>query len=117
VKRAVPPDSVSVQLQDFTLSGNVFSGHIYVGLHQSQRPLSSVLTPIQIKNIAFQKVVNVYYSSAADVWPSNAADQGVTASFSASISGTNFETWVFSGTIGSAGIRHFYLRYDVSGTP
>jgi hypothetical protein len=69
----------------------------------------------QIKNIAFQKVVNVFYSSAADVWPSNAADQGVTAAFSASISGTNFETWVFSGTIGSAGIRHFYIRYDVSG--
>ncbi|KAJ7312218.1 hypothetical protein DFH08DRAFT_670604, partial [Mycena albidolilacea] len=89
--------SVNVQLQDFTLSGNVFSGHIY------------------IKNIAFQKVVNVFYSSAADVWPSNAADQGVTAAFSASISGTNFETWVFSGTIGSAGIRHFYIRYDVSG--
>ncbi|KAJ7912991.1 glycoside hydrolase superfamily [Mycena leptocephala] len=115
VKRAVPPDSVNVQLQDFTLNGNAFSGHIYVGLHPSQRPFSSVSTTIQIKNIAFQKVVNVYYSSAADVWPSNAADQGVTASFSASISGTNFETWVFSGTIGSAGIRHFYLRYDVSG--
>ncbi|KAF7362568.1 Alpha-amylase [Mycena venus] len=97
VKRAVPPDSVNVQLQDFTLEGNAFSGHIY------------------IKNIAFQKVVNVFYSSAADVWPSNAADQGVPASFSASISGTNFETWVFSGTIGSAGIRHFYIRYDVSG--
>ncbi|KAJ6609042.1 glycoside hydrolase superfamily [Mycena sp. CBHHK59/15] len=80
-KRAVPPDSVNVQLQDFALSGSAFSGHIY------------------IKNIAFQKVVN-----------------GVTASFSASISGTNFETWVFSGTIGSAGIRQFYIRYDVSGS-
>lgn len=95
-KRAVPPNSVNVQLQDFALSGSTFSGHIY------------------IKNIAFQKVVNVFYSSAADVWPSNAADQGVKASYSASIAGTDFETWVFSGTVGIAGIRHFYLRYDVS---
>ncbi|KAJ7277474.1 glycoside hydrolase superfamily [Mycena rebaudengoi] len=97
-KRAVPPDSVNVQLQDFTLRGSSFSGHIY------------------IKNIAFEKVVNVYYSNAANSFPANAADQGVTASFSASISGTNFETWVFSGTIGSAGIRQFYIRYDVSVT-
>ncbi|KAJ6586455.1 hypothetical protein DFH09DRAFT_1308481 [Mycena vulgaris] len=48
VQRPVPPDSVSVQLQDFTLSGNTFSGHIY------------------IKNVLITKVVNVFYSSAAD---------------------------------------------------
>ncbi|KAJ6533236.1 glycoside hydrolase superfamily [Mycena capillaripes] len=64
------PDSVNVQLQDFTLNGNLFSGHIY------------------IKNIAFEKVVNVFYSSATDFWPPNAADQGVSASFGSSISGT-----------------------------
>lgn len=32
-KRAVPSDSVNVQVQDFALSGNVLSGHIYVGVH------------------------------------------------------------------------------------
>ncbi|KAJ6526784.1 hypothetical protein B0H19DRAFT_1275622 [Mycena capillaripes] len=99
VKRAVPvpPDSVNVLLQDFTLNGTLFSGHIYV------------------KNIAFVKVVNVFYSSATDFFPSNASEQGIAASFNASIPGTNFETWVFSGVVGSEGIRHFYLRYDVSG--
>ncbi|KAJ7924576.1 hypothetical protein B0H13DRAFT_1706548 [Mycena leptocephala] len=93
----VPPDSVNVQLQDFTLNGTLFSGHIF------------------IKNIAFVKLVNVFYSNATDFFPSNASVQGIAASFNASIPGTNFETWVFSGAIGSGGIRHFYLQYGVSG--
>ncbi|KAJ7645175.1 glycoside hydrolase superfamily [Mycena polygramma] len=97
IKQTLPSDSVNVQLENFTLTGNTFSGNIY------------------IKNIASTKVVNLYYSSATGFWPSNAGDQGVTASFSSSISGTNFQTWVFSGTIGSAGISQFFLRYDVSG--
>ncbi|KAJ6550275.1 hypothetical protein B0H19DRAFT_1237225 [Mycena capillaripes] len=99
VKRAVPvpPDSINVELQDFTLNGTLFSGHIY------------------IKNIAFVKLVNVFYSDATDFFPTNASEQGIAASFNASIPNTNFETWAFSGLIGSKGIRHFYLRYDVSG--
>ncbi|KAJ7902564.1 hypothetical protein B0H14DRAFT_1140198 [Mycena olivaceomarginata] len=97
VHSTVPSNSINVQLEDFTLNGTAFSGHIY------------------IKNIAFQKVVTVFYSSATDSFPSNATDQSVAASFSAPITGTNFETWVFAGTIGPAGIRHFYLQYEVSG--
>ncbi|KAF8142554.1 hypothetical protein K438DRAFT_1946263 [Mycena galopus ATCC 62051] len=99
VKRAVPvpPSSVNVQLQNFTLDDSFFSGSIY------------------IKNIAFVKLVTVLYSNASDFFPLNASEQSIPASFNDSISGTDFETWVFTGLIGPQGICHFYLRYDVSG--
>ncbi|KAF8181755.1 hypothetical protein K438DRAFT_1937975 [Mycena galopus ATCC 62051] len=50
VKRVgpVPPDSVNVQLQNFTLNDSFFSGSIY------------------IKNIAFVKLVTVVYSNVSD---------------------------------------------------
>ncbi|CAE6369313.1 unnamed protein product [Rhizoctonia solani] len=93
-KRQSLPTS-EVKLQSYTLNGNSFSGSIYV------------------KNIAYQKVVTVIYSNAANTWVSG---QSVSASYSGSISGSNYETWTFSGTIGSGGIKQFYIRYDVSGT-
>ncbi|KAF8705364.1 Alpha amylase, catalytic domain, partial [Rhizoctonia solani] len=93
-KRQSLPTS-EVKLQSYTLNGNSFSGSIY------------------IKNIAYQKVVTVIYSNAANSWVSG---QSVSASYSGSISGSNYETWTFSGTIGSGGIKQFYIRYDVSGT-
>jgi hypothetical protein len=42
-KRAVPvpPDSVNVQLQDFTLNGTLFSGHIFVGIYLSSFAFSA----------------------------------------------------------------------------
>ncbi|KAJ6514303.1 hypothetical protein C8R47DRAFT_1090888 [Mycena vitilis] len=98
-KRAVPvpSDRVNVQLKDFSLNGSLFSGSIY------------------IKNIAFVKLVDVFYSGVNDFFPTNASEQGIAASFNASIPGTNFETWNFTGTIGATGIRHFYLQYQVNG--
>ncbi|CAE6455070.1 unnamed protein product [Rhizoctonia solani] len=93
-KRQSLPTS-EVKLQSYTLNGNSFSGSIY------------------IKNIAYTKAVTVIYSNAANSWVSG---QSVSASYSSSISGSNYETWTFSGTIGSGGIKQFYIRYDVSGT-
>ncbi|KAG8681645.1 glycoside hydrolase 15 protein, partial [Ceratobasidium sp. 423] len=87
--------TTEIKLQNYTLSGSSFSGYIY------------------IKNIAYAKVVTVIYSNAANSWVSG---QSISASYSGSISGSNYETWAFSGTIGSGGIKQFYLRYDVSGT-
>jgi hypothetical protein len=42
-KRAVPvpPDSVNVQLQDFTLNGTLFSGHIFVSIYISSFAFSA----------------------------------------------------------------------------
>ncbi|KAL5633527.1 hypothetical protein ACGC1H_003875 [Rhizoctonia solani] len=93
-KRQSLPTS-EVKLQTYTLSGSSFSGSIYV------------------KNIAYTKVVSVIYSNAANTWVSG---QSVSASYSSSISGSSYELWTFSGTIGSGGIKQFYIRYDVSGT-
>ncbi|CAE6526129.1 unnamed protein product [Rhizoctonia solani] len=87
--------TTEVKLQNYTLSGSSFSGYIY------------------IKNIAYTKVVTVTYSNAANTWVSG---QSISASYISSISGSSYETWGFSGTIGSGGIKQFYIRYDVSGT-
>ncbi|KAG5651352.1 hypothetical protein H0H81_008991 [Sphagnurus paluster] len=92
-RQALP--TANVQLQAYTLAGNAFSGTIYV------------------KNLAFTKVITVIYSNAAGDWVSG---QSVSASYTNSISGSSYEIWSFSGTIGSGGIKKFYIRYDVSGT-
>lgn len=70
----------------------MLSGHIYVRRTYFETLSHQFLTKTQIKNIAYEKVVTVYYS-AADVWPANPADQAISASYDSSISGSNFETW------------------------
>ncbi|KAI9024411.1 glucoamylase A precursor [Phycomyces nitens] len=87
---AVPASEV--KLESYTYSNNVLAGKIYV------------------KNIAYAKVVTVYYSDSSDQWSYNAA-----ASYSEGISGTNYEYWTFSTTVGSSGIHQFYIKYVVNG--
>ncbi|KAG8710734.1 hypothetical protein FRC09_020951 [Ceratobasidium sp. 395] len=94
-KRQTTLPTANVQLQNYTLNGSAFSGNIY------------------IKNLAYTKVVTVTYSNAANSWVSG---QSISASYSYSISGSSYELWTFSGTIGSGGIKQFYIRYDVSGS-
>ncbi|KAG9096747.1 glycoside hydrolase 15 protein, partial [Ceratobasidium sp. 392] len=94
-KRQTTLPTANVQLQNYTLSGSAFSGNIY------------------IKNLDYTKVVTVTYSNAANSWVSG---QSISASYSYSISGTSYEIWTLSGTIGSGGIKQFYIRYDVSGS-
>jgi hypothetical protein len=67
----------------------------------------------QIKNLDYTKVVTVTYSNAANTWVSG---QAISAAYSYSISGSSYEIWTFTGTIGSGGIKQFYIRYDVSGS-
>ncbi|ORY97458.1 glucoamylase A precursor [Syncephalastrum racemosum] len=88
--------TTQVQLDYYTYSNNVLSGRIYV------------------QNIAYSKVVKVIYSDASGNWNNNG--NTISASYVESISGTNYEYWDFSATIGTAGIKQFYLRYDVSGS-
>ncbi|KAG5640213.1 hypothetical protein DXG03_000546 [Asterophora parasitica] len=78
----------------------------------SYKILPTPATPYLIKNIAYEKVVTVTYSNAAGNWVSG---QTIYASYSGPISGTSYEIWKFSGSIGSGGIKQFYLRYDVQG--
>ncbi|KAI8138346.1 glucoamylase [Fennellomyces sp. T-0311] len=88
--------SVPIKLESYTYSDNVFAGRIF------------------IRNIAYTKVVKVFWSDESGNWNGNG--NYVDASYSGSISGTNYEYWEFSTTIGSAGISQSYLRYDVSGS-
>ncbi|KAG6914997.1 hypothetical protein DXG01_014011 [Tephrocybe rancida] len=87
--------TANIQLQNYTLVGQTLSGNIY------------------IKNLAYDKVVTAIYSDATNTW---VAGQSISASYSYSISGSAYEIWTFTGTIGSGGIKQLYLRYDVSGT-
>ncbi|RUS24556.1 glycoside hydrolase superfamily [Jimgerdemannia flammicorona] len=95
LERRAVPSSAYVQLDYYTYTNGVFSGQIY------------------IKNVAYSKIVTLYYSTSAGVW--NVAGNSISASYSAAISGTSYEYWVFSATITSGGISQFYIKYDVSG--
>ncbi|RUS14492.1 putative phosphatase regulatory subunit-domain-containing protein, partial [Endogone sp. FLAS-F59071] len=90
------PTSAQVELNTYQIVNNYFSGQIY------------------IENLAYAKVVTVYYSTAANVW--NVTGDSIAASYSSSISGTNYEYWVFNASIGSQGISEFYIQYQVNGT-
>lgn len=61
-----------------------------------------------MKNIAYEKVVKVIWSDASGNWNNNG--NFVFASYYGPIAGTNYEFWNFNTTIGSAGIKQFYIR-------
>ncbi|KAI7851988.1 glucoamylase precursor [Circinella umbellata] len=85
-----------IELDSYTYTGGVFSGRLYV------------------KNIAYTKEVNVYWSDASEDWANNG--NYVAATYSEAISGTNYEYWEFSAKIGSSGISESYIKYTVSGS-
>ncbi|KAL0075032.1 glycoside hydrolase family 15 protein [Phycomyces blakesleeanus] len=87
---AVPASEV--KLESYTYSNNVLSGKIYV------------------KNIAYAKTVTVIYSDNSDSW-----SYSTEAAYTEPISGTNYEYWQFSTTVGSSGIHQFYIKYVVNG--
>ncbi|KAI5793155.1 glycoside hydrolase superfamily [Geopyxis carbonaria] len=64
---------------------------------------------INIQNIAYDKVVAVYWAVGSS-WSDS---QKISASYSASGS-SGYETWTFSGT--ATGATQFYIKYDVSGS-
>lgn len=99
--------ATQVSLINYSFSNNILSGSINVSFFI---PLfASILTKLQIQNIAYSKVVSVVYA-VGNSWTSS---QTITGSYSASGS-NNYETWTFSG--GAQGATQFYIRYDVSGT-
>nr|P07683.2 RecName: Full=Glucoamylase 1; Short=Gluc 1; AltName: Full=1,4-alpha-D-glucan glucohydrolase; AltName: Full=Glucan 1,4-alpha-glucosidase; Contains: RecName: Full=Glucoamylase 2; Short=Gluc 2; Contains: RecName: Full=Glucoamylase 3; Short=Gluc 3; Flags: Precursor [Rhizopus arrhizus]BAA00033.1 glucoamylase [Rhizopus arrhizus]BAP05656.1 glucoamylase [synthetic construct] len=93
VSAASIPSSASVQLDSYNYDGSTFSGKIYV------------------KNIAYSKKVTVIYADGSDNWNNNG--NTIAASYSAPISGSNYEYWTFSASIN--GIKEFYIKYEVSG--
>ncbi|KAJ3109296.1 glycoside hydrolase 15 protein [Phlyctochytrium planicorne] len=96
VTTANVPSSGNVVLQQFTFDADTgaFSGNIW------------------IKNIAFQKVVTVFYSTPSQSW---STAQNVAASYSGP-STNGYELWNFAGTPSSFGPgSKFYLKYTVSG--
>ena len=52
--------------------------------------------------------MNVYWSDASGDWANNG--NYVAATYSAAISGTNYEYWEFSAEIGSSGISESYIK-------
>ncbi|KAI8876733.1 glycoside hydrolase family 15 protein [Backusella circina FSU 941] len=86
--------TTQVKLQSYTYSGGVLSGTIYV------------------QNIDYTKVVTVIYSDGSGNWNNNG--NTISASYSSSISGTNYEYWTFSASVSS--IQQFYISYLVDGT-
>ncbi|KAI9285590.1 glucoamylase 1 [Umbelopsis sp. AD052] len=88
---AVPTSPV--KLNYYTYQNSVFSGQIYV------------------QNIAYSKVVTVIWADSSNNW----SGYSTPASFYQSISGTSYEYWNFTTTIGSSGISQFYIQYQVNG--
>ncbi|KAI8849903.1 Six-hairpin glycosidase-like protein [Chytridium lagenaria] len=90
------PSSGNVVLQQFSYDADIglFTGSIWV------------------KNLAFNKVVSVFYSTPATTW--NTANK-VDAAYSGP-SSNGYEIWSFTATPGSLGVNsQFYLKYTVSG--
>lgn len=63
----------------------------------------------QIQNIAYTKVVSVYWA-VDSTWTSTP----ISASYSTGPDSTGYEIWTFSGKAVSA--TQFYISYTVSGT-
>ncbi|KFY94406.1 hypothetical protein V498_03883 [Pseudogymnoascus sp. VKM F-4517 (FW-2822)] len=82
--------ATQVSLNSYTFLNNVLAGSIHV------------------QNIAYTKVVGIYWA-VGSTWSSSP----ITASYSAA-STTGYETWVFSGV--ASGATQFYIKYDVSGS-
>ncbi|KAI8075404.1 glucoamylase glam [Gilbertella persicaria] len=87
------PTSAQVQVKSFNYDGSTLSGQIYV------------------QNIAYEKTVTVVYSDGSDNWNNNG--NTIAASYSSSISGSNYEYWTFSSSVPS--IKQFYIKYVVAG--
>ncbi|KAF3219913.1 hypothetical protein TWF679_010369 [Orbilia oligospora] len=82
--------AVQVSLNSYAYSNNILSGSI------------------NIQNIAYQKVVSVYWAQG-----NNWQGTPIKAVYSSGpVNG--YETWVFSGT--AVGATQLYIKYDVSGT-
>ncbi|KAJ3388767.1 glycoside hydrolase 15 protein [Entophlyctis sp. JEL0112] len=93
VHASVPAaSSTPVQVENYAYDGSTFSGTIWV------------------ENIAYTKVVQVFYSTAASVWSTS---QVISAAYQAANS-NGYETWTFSGAVAS--ISEFYVEYQVSGS-
>ncbi|KAJ3209087.1 glycoside hydrolase 15 protein [Dinochytrium kinnereticum] len=86
------PPTTQVQLREYSFSGGVLSGRIWV------------------QNLAFNKAVNVIASTTTGVW-------GAGASATYSAPGANgYEIWAFSASIPGTGTgSQFYIKYDVNG--
>ncbi|KAI8368461.1 glucoamylase glam [Blakeslea trispora] len=87
------PTNDPAKVKSFNYNGNTLSGQIY------------------IQNIAYEKTVTVIYSDGSNNWNNN--NNKIAATFSSSISGSNYEYWSFSASVPS--IKQFYVKYDVSG--
>ncbi|KAH7020490.1 glycoside hydrolase superfamily [Ilyonectria destructans] len=70
---------------------------------------STLAGSIKIQNIAYTKVVSVFWA-AGSTWMSTP----ISASYSTGPDSTGYETWTFSGKAASA--TQFYIAYTVSGT-
>lgn len=106
---AVP--TTQVKLNYYNYQNSVFSGQIYVCIvFIALAPWKNFVTDfvlfLQVENLAYTKVVTVIWSDANNNW----SGSSVAASYYQSISGTNYEYWNFSTTIGSSGISEFYIE-------
>jgi alpha-amylase len=100
--------ATQVSLISWKFNNNVLSGTIKV-CSQTCIWQRQQLKTLQVQNIAYQKVVNIYYAIGSS-WSNS---QVISAAWSAQ--GTDgYETWAFSGT--ATGATQFYIKYDVSGT-
>ncbi|KAJ3194000.1 glycoside hydrolase 15 protein [Entophlyctis luteolus] len=86
-----PVSGLAVLVNNFEYNGITFSGTIW------------------IKNIAFAKSVQVFYSTMDGVWSDS---QNIAAKYSAA-NANGYETWTFVGWVVSIG--QFYVKYQVSG--
>ncbi|KXS17801.1 glycoside hydrolase family 15 protein [Gonapodya prolifera JEL478] len=65
---------------------------------------------ITVYNYAYTKTVTVNYADLASSWSYTCA-----ASYSSGPNSANYEFWVFSCNVGSAGVSQFYISYVTNG--
>ncbi|KAJ3095920.1 hypothetical protein HDU97_006425 [Phlyctochytrium planicorne] len=92
----LPPLTGPISVVKYSYTSGVLAGQLY------------------IQNLAYTKVVTVFWQDANGIWATTSAIQ---ASYSSSVPGSGgaFEYWNFSGSI-PAKPKAFYVKYTVSGT-
>jgi alpha-amylase len=102
--------STQVALNSYTFTNGVLAGSINVSNFFRHKSIICRFANsfFQIQNIAYTKVVSIYYA-VGSTWTTSP----IAASYSAAAA-SGYETWVFSGT--ATGATQFYIEYDVSGS-
>ncbi|KAI8834110.1 hypothetical protein BC829DRAFT_459308, partial [Chytridium lagenaria] len=73
---------------------------------------TSLTGVIQLQNLAYAKLVTVYYQTLEGTWNSGNA---IPATFSGKVVGTSFELWWVAFSGGILKLRAFYVKYTVGG--